>query len=359
MRAGRWTVAALAALLVAAAPGAAQLVPQHRGLDRVEPATLGLEEPLRAPEAPPGALPGAAPLDVPITPPPADLSGELAPLVPAPPPFQAAGRGQPGEVFALIVGIDDYPGRRSDLRAAVADANTVDQALSAFGVPPANRVVLRNGQARRGALVAAIQALVATAGPGTTVVFSYAGHVRKVGRGTEAIVAADGGLLRDDELAALLAPSPVGHMWLLLASCYAGGFTEVLAPGRVLTAAADARSLAYESPSLQGSYLVHHMVREGWLEGRAGTSVQEAFAYASARINEEYPNRRPVQIDQSGGPLRLGASPAASGPREPSSTSPSSPPPAQEPAPPSSPPPTYPPPSEEPERCLAVLCRRG
>lgn len=359
MRAGRWTVAALAALVVAAAPGAAQLVSQHRGLDRAEPA-LGLEAPgVRQPSGMDGIPEGPLP-DIPITPPPADLSGELAPVVPAPPPFQGARRGRPGEVFALVVGIDDYPGRRSDLRAAVADANTVDQALTAFGVPAANRVVLRNGQARREALVGAIQALVATAGPGTTVVFSYAGHVRKLDGDTEAIVAADGGLLRDDELAALLAPSAAGHMWLLLASCYAGGFTEALAPGRVLTAAADARSLAYESPSLRGSYLVHHMVREGWLEGRAGPSVQEAFAYASARINEEYPNRRPVQIDQSGGPLRLGAAPAEPAPRPadaPSSTSPSpSSPPPQEP-PPSSPPPTYPPPSDEPERCVVLLCR--
>jgi len=354
MRAGRWTIAALAALVVAAAPGAAQLVPQHRGLDRAEPATLGLAAPVAGPLSAIGEA-GEAPLpDVPITPPPADLGGELAPVVPAPPPFQAAGRGQPGEVFALVVGIDDYPGRRSDLRAAVADADTVDQALTAFGVPAANRVVLRNGQARREALVGAIQALVATAGPGTTVVFSYAGHVRKLDGDTEAIVAADGGLLRDDELAALLAPSAAGHMWLLLASCYAGGFTEALAPGRVLTAAADARSLAYESPSLRGSYLVHHMVREGWLEGRSGPSVQEAFAYASARINEEYPNRRPVQIDQSGGSLRLGQRSAVAPPPQPDapSSSPSSPP--QEP--PSSPPPTYPPPSEEPERCIVLLC---
>lgn len=358
MRAGRWTVAALAALVVAAAPGAAQLIPQHRGLDRAEPATLGFVAPSPLP-ASNGAPGSASPTgDVPITPPPADLTGELAPVTPAPPPFQAAGHGQPGEVFALVVGIDDYPGRRSDLRAAVADADTVEQALTAFGVPAANRVVLRNGQARLDSLVGAIHALVATAGPGTTVVFAYAGHVRKLDRNTEAIVAADGGLLRDDELAALLAPSPASHMWLLLASCYAGGFTEALAPGRILTAAADAQSLAYESPSLHGSYLVHHMVREGWLEGRAGPSVQEAFAYADAAINQQYPNRRPVEIDDAGGLLRLGAAPTPAAP-SPAASSPSAPPPPQDPPPSSSPPPTYPPPPEEPESCIVVLCRRS
>ena len=103
-------------------------------------------------------------------------------------------------------------------------------------------------------------------------------------------------------------------MWLLLATCYAGGFTELLAPGRILTGAADSTSLAYESPSINGSYLVHHLVREGWLEGRAGPSVQEAFAYADAQIRERYPDRRPVEFDELGSRLRLGSGATATSP---------------------------------------------
>ncbi|MEO7430370.1 MAG: caspase family protein, partial [Acidimicrobiales bacterium] len=286
MRAGRWTGVAVGALALAIVPGALQLLPERTGIERVSPTPMGMAEAAPAPSMAPPSQP-----EEPIIPPDDGLTGELAPVVPAPAPYVAARRGGPGDVFALVVGINDYPGSRSDLRAAVADADTVDAALSGFGVPAANRVVLRDGQARRGQLVASIRALVATAGSGSTVVFAYAGHVRKLGRSTEAIVAADGGLLRDDELAALLAPLTTQSVWLLMASCYAGGFTEALAPGRILTAAADANSLAYESPALNGSYLVHHMVREGWLEGRAGSSVQEAFAYAQARINELYPNR--------------------------------------------------------------------
>lgn len=343
--------AAVSALVLAIVPGALQLVPEGGGPERAVPMSLGMLD------ASPDALAPFVPADVPIIPPDDDLAGELAPAVPAPAPFRAARVGRPGEVFALIVGINDYPGTRSDLRAAVADADTVDAALDGFGVPDANRVVLRDGQARRAQLVAAIEALVETAGTGTTVVFSYAGHVRKLDSDTEAIVAADGGLLRDTELAALLAPLTTQPVWLLLASCYAGGFTEALGPGRILTAAADAHSLAYESPALQGSYLVHHLVREGWLEGRAGPSVQEAFAYAAARINEEYPNRRPVQIDGSGAPMRFGT-------QNPSKATPT--PQREDPPPssgsqPSSPPPPSPPTTEPPERkcTLIVLCQQG
>jgi Caspase domain len=352
MTTGRWSNPLAAALLLATSLGALQLAPDRIGADR----------PYAAPDVPLAAAVTVAPPppDVPIIPPDDSLGGELAPALPAPVPYETARPGQVGEVFALVVGIDDYPGRRSDLQAAVADADTVDAALAGFGVPVDNRVVLRNGQARRADLVAAVEALVATAGPSSTIVFAYAGHVRKLDGDTEAIVAADGGLLRDDELGALLVPSTAPRMWFLMASCYAGGFTELLAPGRILTAAADARSLAFESQTIHGSYLVHHLVREGWLEGRAGPTVQEAFAYADERIAAESPQRRPVQLDVSGALLRLGTDdPARTQPPPPPSASqpaPTPPPPSNPPT--TSPPPPPPPTTEPPERTctLVVLC---
>lgn len=331
--------AAVGALVITTLVGAAHLHTEAPPLERASPQVLGVIGPSLDVEAPLA--------DVPIVPPGDDLTGELAPVVPSQPPFAAARRGGSGDVFALVVGINDYPGSKHDLRAAVADADTVDAALAGFGVPAANRVVLRDGQARRAQIVASLQALASTAGHGSTVVFAYAGHARRLARDTAAIVAADGGLIRDHELAALLAPLTTQRVWLLMASCFGGNFTEALGPGRVLTAAAGPSSLAYESPDLQGSYLVHHLVREGWLEGQAGPSVQEAFAFAQARIRDQYPNRAPMEIDQLGQPMRLGMqSPGRS--RPPSSAPPSNPPPG------SSPPVTEPP----KKTCtLLVLCR--
>lgn len=231
----------------------------------------------------------------------------MAPAVALPPLYeQARGTSSSGSVFALVIGINDYPGSQYDLNAAVADANTVNEALARFGVPAGNRVVLRDGQARRDQVVAALRALVGRAPAGSTIVFAYSGHVRKVDGDTEEIITAEGGALTDQQLASLLAPSRAANMWLLMAGCYGGGFTELLGPGRILTAAAGANSLAYESPAIKGSYLVHHMVREGWLQGKAGPSIQEAFAYADARIKARYPSRRPVQIDRAGRRLTLG-----------------------------------------------------
>jgi hypothetical protein len=322
------------ALALAIAPGAIRLLPD--GPDRVErpaPVDLGRAD--------------AAVTEVAITPP-GELVGEVAaPTGPAP-AFASGARAQSGgEVFALVIGIDDYPGESADLGSAVADADTIDAALAGFGVPAGNRVVLRDGQAQRADVVAAVQSLAAHAGPSSTLVLAYAGHVRKVDRDTEELVLADGGAITDVELASLVAPARAGRMWFLLASCFAGGFTELMGPGRVLTGAADADSLAYESPELGASFLVHHLVREAWLQGAAGPSVQEAFAHADAAL-ASHPDRRPVQLDQLGVPLVLGSRDPSAADRMPPSTAPDERPPEP---PPSSPP------TSRPEDCLlGVIC---
>ena len=203
-------------------------------------------------------------------------------------------------------------------------------------------------------MVAAVESLVAQGGPGTTLVFSYAGHVRKLAPGTEALVLADGEMLRDTELAALLAPATTQRMWLLLATCFAGGFTELLAPGRVLTGAADAENLAYESRQLNASYLVHYLVREGWLHGAAGPSVQDAYAYADASLAAQPAWRRPIQVDENGAPMVLGSGNPLLDDWVPPTAAPAAPPTTTAPAP-TAPPSTAP--EEEEDHCLlGLLC---
>ncbi|MGI8983020.1 MAG: caspase family protein [Acidimicrobiales bacterium] len=350
MRALRWTTALLTAVTLllasvtifvrldlmprtAATAGSAQ-----RALPVVAPPPGVTPQP-----APPNAAETAAPgAEVAIVPP-GELVGELAePSLPPPEFVPSRSGGGAGEVFALVIGIDDYPGSKSDLRSAVADADTIDAALHNFGVPAGNRVVLRDGQARLGNVTTAIRSLVAQGGRGSTLVFAYAGHVRKLDQDTEQLVLADGATMTDVELAGLLAPALDKRMWLLLATCYAGGFTEAMAPGRILTGAADANHLAYESSALNASYLVHHMVRQAWLEGASGPSVQDAYAHAFRSLRQN-PRRRPYQLDWAGGPLLLGPGGAgAPAPAQPLNPPPAAP--APESPPPGNPPPSSPPP---------------
>ena len=336
MRLHRWAAAATAGLVLAVAPGALQVTgSQTPVVDRAPVGDRDVDEGSDAsgPAASsPPSVPGVAEPTV------AGMSVDV-PRVAAP----------DGEVFAVLVGINDYPGSRRDLQAAVADVDLVDAALAGFGVPPENRVVLRDGQATLAAATAAIRALVERGGPGATYVLAFTGHVRKLDRDTEAMVFADDRVLRDDELAALVAPAATQRFWFLVSACYSAGFTELLRPGRVLTAAAGANELAWENPDLNASYLVHQMVREGWLRGKAGPSVQEAFAYAHAVLSREHPNRVPVQIDHLGAPLVLGPS----NPSSPAGTSTSTPAPAAPTRPPPSTPAATPPPSEpEDDPCV-------
>jgi hypothetical protein len=257
--------------------------------------------------APPDAFEGAPAAAVA---PPAQLS----PFVPPAP----TGTG----VWAVIIGIDDYPGRGNDLRSAVNDAGDMDAALGRYGVPPGQRVRLSDGQADAATIVRGLDWLTAHAGPDATAVFFYAGHVRRIGRGTEALVGADGRVVTDAEVASHLVGLRARRTWLVIAGCFGGGFTEALAPGRILTAAAPADQLAYESLALHRSYLVEYLVREAMLEGRADASVEEAFAWALAALRRDHPDRLPVQFDEAPGDLSLGPLPLPVTPRRAASSRP-------------------------------------
>lgn len=245
-----------------------------------------------------------APVDQPIPPAPATFEGP--PPAPRSPPPQLVSPAATGSgMWAVVVGIDDYPGSAHDLRFARNDAADVEAVLVRQGVAPEHRVHLADGQATAVNIGRALDWLTASAGPDATAVFFYAGHVRKLGSTTEALVGADGKLVTDVEVARRLRPLRAGRAWLVVAGCYGGGFTEALAPGRILTAAAGPNQLAFESTALHRSYLVEYLFRRAMLEGRAASSVEAAFAWAQAALRREHPNRVPVEYDQLAGDLSL------------------------------------------------------
>ncbi|HVF76096.1 MAG TPA: caspase family protein [Acidimicrobiales bacterium] len=246
----------------------------------------------------------AAPADVAIAPPPEAMEGETA-LRPPPAKLAARPQGTAAGTWAVIIGVDDYPGVKYDLRSAVNDAHDMDRALAGMGVPGENRLVLTDGQVTRGTIRNAVEWLTARAGPDAVAVFFFAGHVRKLSATTEAMIGADGRAVSDAELAASLRPLAARRAWVGIAACYGGGFTEVLAPGRVLTGAAPADEPAYENSEFSRSYMVEFMVRQAMIEGRAPETVQSAFAYARDALAQKYPNRQPVQFDHGGGALDL------------------------------------------------------
>ena len=275
-------------------------------------------------------LPALPPGEAPVTRPPAFV---------APAPVVAQGvasrrRLAPGEggTWALIVGVNDYPGEAHDLRFAVNDADDVDGALAAFGVAAERRLVLLDGAATADAIAAGVDWLVDHAGEDAVAVVSFAGHARERNRDRQSFVAADGVELSDVDLAARLAPLRARATWLNFATCFAGGFVELLAPGRTLVAAAPAGSLAYENTSIGRSYLGQYMVR-GALRSSPDGDVRAAFATAREAIRRDYPDRVPIEVPASGDVAVLLRPP----PSEPPPAAPTSPP--GEAPPPSGPPP--------------------
>jgi hypothetical protein len=285
----------------------------------------------------------ATPVDQPVTPPPAVFDGPPAATVAPPAPLQSpfAGVVPTGGTWAVVIGINDYPGTSHDLRWAGADADDTVAALGTLGVPGDHIVSLRDGGAPAATINRAADWLVAHASPDAVAVFFYAGHVRKLSAQTEAMIGSDGGTVTDADLAHHLSGLRARRTWLVMASCYGGGFDEALGPGRVLTAAADADHLAYETSDFDRSYLGEFMIREALLQGKANASVQSAFSYAVTQIHQRYPGREPVSSGDTGDVLDL-RPPAGAAPPQRSSGAPSSG------SSPGSPPPTSPPPKPPP-----------
>ena len=222
--------------------------------------------------------------------------------------------------------------------------------LAMNGVPAANVRTLLDADASTSGIADALRWLVATTKPDSTVVLFYAGHVRKIGDDTEAIVAADGAVLPDWYLAKQIKGLQAHDVWIVMAACYGAGFTELMAPGRILTAAADANSLAYENESFGRSYLDEYLIHQALIEGKsAGSTAQEAFDYAQAGLERDYPDRTLTEIDQSTEAISLdgvhrdaptsSSSGGSDGSPGGGPLPPSVPPPAVPPSPPFAPPP--------------------
>ncbi|MEI6633967.1 MAG: caspase family protein [Chlamydiota bacterium] len=147
---------------------------------------------------------------------------------------------------AVCIGIDDYCGGDNDLHGCVNDARAwADLLAGRFGFARGELRTLRNGEATRRGILAALDGLVAGARRGDVCAFIYSGHGTWVpDRGArdeadgrdEALVpweADVGKLITDDELRPILDRIPDGVAFTFIAdSCYSGTVTRILPGGK-------------------------------------------------------------------------------------------------------------------------------
>ncbi|HVL81779.1 MAG TPA: hypothetical protein VM840_09325, partial [Actinomycetota bacterium] len=188
---------------------------------------------------------------------------------------------------ALLVGIDRAPGSTT-LTGAVSDAETTRDALVRHGWSAESITVLRDGEATRAAILAAIAQLAGVPSDGR-VVFMFAGHTRRSGTQNQ-LLTADGARLSAPALASALG-AVKAPMWASFPTCYAAGFAVpgIVGPGRVVTFASAAAERAYEATWLQRSFLVEYMVHREMLGAWPAPSVEQAFERAHAGLGRDYP----------------------------------------------------------------------
>jgi len=154
--------------------------------------------------------------------------------------------GDPNGRYALLVGIDDYPGTSNDLRGPVEDARILERVLvERHGFDPANIVTLNDADATRANIARGIVQHLGQAGPDGMAVFFYSGHGMQIGEnigltgaldpeprgeGDEALYiygpTRDASVLLDEELGYLIEAIDAGRKFFVVDACHSGEITR-------------------------------------------------------------------------------------------------------------------------------------
>lgn len=151
--------------------------------------------------------------------------------------FCAPAAWSKAETYAVLVGINDYPGDHMDLRGCVPDAQYFRDFLTAHAdLKEHNTRMLLDGNASESELLRALLWLASVSRPGDRAVFVYSGHGSKKETSAleerdgenELICLADSTYLEDDLLSGVakqMAARGV-HVTMVFDSCFSGGMSR-------------------------------------------------------------------------------------------------------------------------------------
>ena len=197
-----------------------------------------------------------------------------------------------GRRLALTIGINAYP--TAPLHGCIADADLWHKTLQGLGFQM--RSPLRDQDATRDGIVAALSALIGEARAGDTLVVQYAGHGAQVPDvdGDEAggdtpgedealcpVDFADGKFVIDDDIAALIARLPEGAQLTFLLDCCHSGTASRFAGNPADQKPVDPTARARFVPMTDALRQAHRADRESMAAGR-GKAASPRFGFGGA-----------------------------------------------------------------------------
>jgi len=213
--------------------------------------------------------------------------------------------------YAIVIGINDYPGNGSDLQYTVADAHEMTNVLlNTYEFD--NVIELTNTNATKTAISEAIADIKTSAKLGDEVVFFFSGHgakgkaddgdknnvdqsivVQEVVQGTLQFA-----FIWDGELVQWFSNFTATRIVFVFDSCLAGGMSVLKAPGRVVCMASTVNSMSLEGAAWGGGHgqFTYYFAEEGMRLTKADVrpqdnkvTVEEAFDYANANCKSQTP----------------------------------------------------------------------
>ncbi len=269
------------------------------------------------------------PDDLPVVKPPAELGGDPSILAGNPQGAPSVPAGKPdrepaANKWAVVVGIADYVGSQNDLWHPDEDAKEMASALiNNYGFASGNVKLLVNRKATYRAIVSAIDWLIANEDAGSTVVFFFSGHGFRAADSEgwdsdtesdgydEGIVSYDFYGLPDGFLQQKLSALQSQKVALCFGSCYSGGMfddaSDLQGANRVIAAACRADEYGWDylllGNTLWGKYYVDEGLLQGLADPSGSDSIEEAHAYAYAKVTAERSDSHPQLNDQYAGDL--------------------------------------------------------
>lgn len=215
-------------------------------------------------------------------------------------------------VYAVMVGISDYPGNGNDLPRTAEDARKLQEALQRQGALASESVTLIDAQATRAGVRAAFQRVAAAAGPNDLFLFFYSGHGNQV-RGRVSATEPDGkdetiemvdGAITDDELTQMFAQVRAQTALLILDSCFSGGFSRdvVSRPGVMGLFSSEEDLTSSVAEKFEAGGFLSHFIQTG-LSGNADENRDRVITAGElgAFVRREFAREERIQASTQEG----------------------------------------------------------